>query len=127
MPLLNLFKSKKTKEREKREAFLLSEFEAGRIIHVDDNIDNKEVFTVKPILEEPVLEEESLEETKLEELPFIEPKIEDNLKDIEKEWVHKAIQANLNENEITKKLLNSGYSLERIKSFVDYHRTKLKK
>jgi len=43
MKLPKLFKSKK----DKRNELLLKEYEAGRILHVDDNIDNKKILKQK--------------------------------------------------------------------------------
>lgn len=40
MKMLNIFKSKKEKNNEK----LLKEYEEGRILQVDNKIDNKEYF-----------------------------------------------------------------------------------
>jgi hypothetical protein len=47
MKLPNLFKSRKRKLREKREQELIKDFEEGRIIHVNDGVNNKEIFSKK--------------------------------------------------------------------------------
>ena len=44
MKLPKLFKNKQSK-REKRELELIEDFSKGRILHIDDNIDNKELFS----------------------------------------------------------------------------------
>lgn len=41
--MVKLFKSK----RDKKDEFLLKEFEEGRILHIDDQVDNKEIFKIK--------------------------------------------------------------------------------
>ena len=91
-------------KKEKAQQFLINEFEAGRVLHVDDGIDNKEILSKKVIEEElheidekPNVEREDLnskpytkskiiegesteigeEENNLEELPEIEPKKEE--------------------------------------------------
>lgn len=41
-----MFKLTKSK-REKQDEFLLKEFEEGRILQIDEDIDNKEIFKKK--------------------------------------------------------------------------------
>jgi hypothetical protein len=48
MKLPNFLKSPSRREREKRELELIQDFEDGRILHVDDNVDNKEVISKRP-------------------------------------------------------------------------------
>lgn len=44
MKLPKLFK-KRLSKREKRELELIKDFENGKILHIDDNVDNKEIFS----------------------------------------------------------------------------------
>jgi len=44
--IFNVFKKKQI-ERNKRELELIEDFNKGKILHVDDNIDNKEIFSKK--------------------------------------------------------------------------------
>ena len=44
MKLPKLFKKKQSK-RERKELELIEDFNKGKVLHIDDNVDNKELFS----------------------------------------------------------------------------------
>lgn len=131
MSLLNIFKSKKRREKEKRDTFLLGEFDAGRIIHINDGVDNKEIFK-KVIVEEKVLEEiieEPIEEKELNNLPYIEPKKEEVIELLTKEeteWIEKVLILKWGEERLRFELNKSKYNEKRRGLLINYYRLKEK-
>jgi hypothetical protein len=45
MELPNFLKSSSRRKKEKREQELIKDFEEGRILHVNDGVDNKEIMS----------------------------------------------------------------------------------
>jgi len=121
MKLPKLFKKKQSK-REIKELELIEDFNEGRVLHIDDDIEND--LSSKNIVEEDYLDD----------VPEIELKVEEPVEEIiqiepmsikEKEWIGRVLNLNWGEAKVRSELEISKYPEERIDLFLNYYKLKL--
>lgn len=107
MRLFNIFKSKKKLRNEQ----LLKEYEEGKVLQVDNGVDNKEFLSNPTKIQEkelPKVKEKEEEVTPKEKTPS-------------EKWIEDAIEKEYNIKEVKRVLKSSNYPKKKVKEMIGYY------